>query len=72
MHTVDRLHSFWQRSNTGERFGQWFINRFVKVEDATTTPMWEAPLNVAYTMIRKWCDDNNYSYTLPPTVRELP
>lgn len=70
MHSVDILFGMWKQSNTGERFGQWFINRFVKVEDSTTNSMWEADQHKAYQMILYWCEDNNYSYNLPPFVRK--
>lgn len=71
MRTVDRLYRTWNAENTGERFGQWFINRYVKVEDSITSCMWEANVQTAVLLVQEWCRANCYETEMPPLVRKV-
>jgi hypothetical protein len=73
MHSVDILYTKYRSTKTPERFGQWFINRYVVDEgnDPDLQNLFYCHLHTAYQKIRSWLDRNGYSYTLPNIVREV-
>lgn len=72
-HSVATLHEMWKAANTTERFGQWFINRYIKNDslDKTLDGVFNDSEYIAVSKIRDWLDVNCYSDTMPPKYREI-
>lgn len=72
--SINKLHMKWLDSTSGERFGQWFVNRYIK-NDSTDPDLdslfYEVDSARAYTTIAMWLENNCYAYELPPILREL-
>lgn len=73
MHSVDVLFGQYRKTNKGERFGQWFVNRYVKDEgnDPDLKTLFYAPSHEAYVSLKHWLTRNDYAWTLPIPYRNL-
>lgn len=59
----------YMEDHTSERFGQWFVNRYIK---GNWPELFYEPKDVvAIGMVYKWLEDHHYIDTLPQKVREL-
>ncbi len=57
------------RKGTGQRLGQFFVNRYLKKDDRTTKPLFYLEDDeLALDLIRQWLVNNHHTDKLPQPV----
>lgn len=67
--STTRLRAIHAMHGTTQRLGQFFVSRYIKVEDQTTRDLFNEPNDdVAALKINQWLEDNHHTEFLPAIV----